>query len=41
MGSVWVKSYLKHLCDGRGPLVANLVAIKVEIFDGGVFLSEI
>ena len=39
-GSVWVESYLKHLCDGRSYLVANFVVTKVELLDGGVLLSE-
>ena len=34
-------SYLKHLCDGRSPFIADVVVFKVELFDGGVFLSEI
>ena len=40
LGSAWVESYLKHLCDGRSPFVADLVALKDERFNGGVFLSE-
>ena len=34
-------SYLEHLCDGLEPLVAHSVVFKDELFDGGVFLSEI
>ena len=34
-------SYLKHLCDGNGTGVADFVASNEELFDGGVFLSEI
>ena len=34
-------SYLEHLCDGRSSLIADVVVLKSELFDGGVFLSEI
>ena len=34
-------SYLEHICDGLGSAVADFVPLKVELFDGGVFLSEV
>ena len=41
LGSAWVESYLQHLRDGRSSRIADFVANKVDLFDGGVFLSEI
>ena len=34
-------SYHEHSCDGLGSAVADYVPLKVELFDGGVFLSEV
>ena len=34
-------SYLEHICDGLGSAIADVVPLKVELFDGGVFLSEV
>ena len=36
-----MESYLEHICDGLGSAIADFVPLKVELFDGGVFLSEV
>ena len=37
----WDPTPAEHICEGLSSLVANFVAFKDELFDGGVFLSEI
>ena len=36
-----LKPYLKGFCEGCCAGIADVVSSKVELFDGGVFLSEI
>ena len=35
-----LKAYLQSFCEGYYAGIADVVASKVELFDGGVFLSE-
>ena len=39
--AVELEPYLQGFCEGCCACIADSVACKVELFDGGVFLSEI